>query len=314
MVVKFIRDDENDRQSRSDNKLVEAPLQNSIDSLFHCIRGMGQTFKDDAEFRIYMKKYSVAIRRSFLYAKNDKDKIIVVCTEHNCKWRVYASRHKADNLFGIRKCNLQHTCGEENLSGRGHPRADSAWVANFMKDKLRGEPSYRPCTMVKDIHRDYGVDLEYHKAWKVRETNPGSVADCEIDVVTNKFKRLFICFNAYAVGFATCCRPMIFLYGTHIKNKYKGSILLVVAKNANDDLFTLAYSVVDAENDSNWEWFCFHLRGVLVLQQIMVFEKFTFLSDRHPSIIKDVKLLFSGIHHAFCLRHLVDNFVKQVSK
>ncbi|XP_073120913.1 uncharacterized protein [Henckelia pumila] len=338
MVVKFIRDDEDDRQSRSDNELEEAPVQNSLDSWFHCIRGVGQTFKDAAEFRIYMKKYSVAIRRSFLYAKNDRDKIIVVCTEHSCKWRVYASRNKADNLFGIRKCNLQHTCGEENLSGRGHPRADSAWVADLMKNKVRGEPSYRPCAMVKDVHRDFGVDLEYHKAWKgkelamhdlhgtdkgcydklrwycraVRETNPGSVADCEIDVVTNKFKRLFLCFNACAVGFATGCRPMIFLDGTHIKNKYKGSIQLAVAKDANDDLFTLAYAVVDAENDSNWEWFCFHLRGVLVLQHIMVFEKFTFFSDRHTGIIKAVKLLFPGSHHAYCLRHLVDNFVKQV--
>ncbi|XP_073152433.1 uncharacterized protein [Henckelia pumila] len=338
MVVKFIRDDKDDRQSRSDNELEEAPVQNSLDSWFHCIRGVGQTFKDAAKFRIYMKKYSVAIRHSFLYAKNDRDKIIVVCTEHSCKWRVYASRHKADNLFGIKKCNLQHTCGEDNLSGRGHPRADSAWVADLMKNKLRGEPSYRPCAMVKDVHIDFGVDLEYHKAWKgkelamhdlhgtdkgcydklrwycreVRETNPGSVADCEIDVVTNKFKRLFLCFNACAVGFATGCRPIIFLDGTHIKNKYKCSILLAVAKDANDDLFTLAYAVVDAENDSNWEWFCFHLRGVLVLQHIMVFEKFTFFSDRNPGIIKAVKLLFPGSHHAYCLRHLMDNFVKQV--
>ncbi|XP_073133678.1 uncharacterized protein [Henckelia pumila] len=183
-----------------------------------------------------------------------------------------------------------------------------------MKDKLRGEPSYRLCAIVKEVHIDFGVDLEYHKAWKgkelamhdlhgsdkgcydklrgychaVRETNPDSVADCEIDVTND------------------------FLDGTHIKNKYKGSILLAVEKDVNVDLFTLAYAVVDAENDSNWEWFCFHLRGVLVLQHIIVFEKFTFFSDRHPSIIKAVKLLFPGSHHAYCLRHFVDNFVKQV--
>ncbi|XP_073151968.1 uncharacterized protein [Henckelia pumila] len=249
-------------------------------------------------------------------------------------------RHKVDNLFGIRKCNLQHTCGEDNLCGRGHPRADATWVANLMKEKLRAEPSYRPSLLLKDIHRNYGVELEYRKVWKgkelamhdiygtekdcydklrwycrnVRETNPGSVAEYEIDALTNKFKRLFICFNACANGFSTGCRPMIFLDGTHIKNKYKGSILVAVGKDANDNLFTLAYSVVDAENDCNWEWFCINLRSVLLSQHISGFENFTFFSDRHSGIIKAVNLLFPGSHHAYCLRHLVDNFVKQVMR
>lgn len=47
----------------------------------------------------------------------------------------------------------------------------------------------------------------------VQETNPGSVAECEIDLETNKFKRLFICFQACAVGFVTGCRPLIFWTG-----------------------------------------------------------------------------------------------------
>ncbi|XP_073037010.1 uncharacterized protein [Primulina eburnea] len=332
------RVEEDDRHSSSDNKFEDAPAQNSIDAWFHCIRGEGQIFKDAAECRTYIKKYSIATRRSYLYKKNDREKIIAICSVKSCKWRIYASRHKADNLFGIRKCNLQHSCGEYNLRSRGHPRADAAWVANVLKDKLRGEPSYRPCLMMRDLHRDYGVEIGYRKVCKgkeiamhdihgsekgcydrlrwycqaVRETNPGSVAECEIDPVNNKFKRLFICFNACAVGFATGCRPLIFLDGTHIKIKYKGSMLLAVTKDANDDLFTLAYSVVDAENDSNWEWFCYHLRCIILTHHTIGFDKFTFFSDRHPGIIKAIQLLFPDSHHAYCLRHLVDNFVKTV--
>ncbi|KAG6537376.1 hypothetical protein ZIOFF_002466 [Zingiber officinale] len=54
----------------------------------------------------------------------------------------------------------------------------------------------------------------------IRETNPGSVAE-----------------------------SLIFLDEPRIKNKYKDCILVAVSNDANDDLFTIGYSIVDAEND-----------------------------------------------------------------
>ncbi|XP_073130894.1 uncharacterized protein [Henckelia pumila] len=221
--------------------------------------------------------------------KNDNEKIILVCASDNCSWRIYASRHKSDNLFGIRKCNLIHSCGDDNLRTRGHPKADSSWVANVVMERLREEPSYRPCMMLKDIQRDFGVELSYHKVWKGKELAMHDIHGADDE-------------------------PLVFLDGTHIKNKYKGNILVVVVKDANDDLFTLAYAVVDAKNDDNWRWFCFHLRGALCSHNCMGFDEFTFFSDRHPGIINGVELIFPSSHHAYCQRHLVDNFVKQVMR
>lgn len=339
IFIKMVRFDfDDDVCSDGGHEAEVGTLSNSIDFWIHCIRGVGQTFKDAAEFRMCLKNYVVATRRSFTYRKNESDKILVVCSEKNCEWKIYASRHKSDNSFGIRKCNLRHSCGDDNLRSRGHHKADSSWVANVVKEKLRGEPSYRPCTIMKDIQRDYGLELEYHKVWAgkemamhdihgtdkgsydklrwycraVKETNPGSFVECEIDPMTKKFRRLFICFHACVVGFISGCRPLIFLDGTHIKNKYKGCLLVAVAKDANDDIFTLAYAVVDAENDCNWEWFCNQLKHVLASQYIVIFHNYTFFSDRHPGLIKAIRSVFPGSHHSYCLRHLVDNFVKQV--
>ncbi|KAG6537319.1 hypothetical protein ZIOFF_002406 [Zingiber officinale] len=189
-----------------------------------------------------------------------------------------------------RKCNLIHTCGDDNLRSRGHPKADVAWVSNIVMDRLRGEPSHRPCMMLKDIHRDYGVELNYNKVWKGKELTMHDIHGVE----EGAYDRLRW--------------PLVFLDGTHIKNKYKGCILVVVEKDANDDLFTLAYSVVDAENDDNWGWFCFQLKSALFSHRFIGFHEFTFFSDRHPGIIKAIQLVFPGSHHAYCLRHLVDNF------
>lgn len=97
--------------------------------------------------------------------------------------------------------------------------------------------------MLKDIQIDYGAELSYHKVWRgkelamhdthcaddgsydilrwycsaIKETNLGSIVECEIDPCSNKFKRLFIYFKACATGFVIGCRPLVFLDGTHIK-------------------------------------------------------------------------------------------------
>ncbi|CAA0827159.1 Unknown protein, partial [Striga hermonthica] len=309
----------------------------SIDSWRTCIKGEGQIFNGADEFRKSVKNYVIANSRSFKYKKNDKQKVIVCCSDADCEWRIYASLYKGDQLFAIRKCNLVHTCGVSNLRTRGHPNADSNWVSSTIKEKLRDEPSYRPCTILKDLHRDYGLELSYKKAWlgkeiamqdihgvdrgsydrlrwyssAVRETNPGSIADCEIDSFDNKFRRLFICFHACLVGFLTDCRPLIFLDGTLIKSKCKGCLLSAVSKDANDDLFTIAFVVVDAETDENWQWFCSKLNNGFLSSCLPVPRSFTFFTDRHSGLLKSILLVFPGSHHAYCLRHLVENFKKQ---
>ncbi|XP_075494803.1 uncharacterized protein LOC142532375 [Primulina tabacum] len=254
-MVRFDFDDE--VCSDGGHELDIGTLNNSIDAWIHCIRGVGRKFKDAAEFRICLKNNVIASRRFFSYKRNESGKILVVCSKENCEWKIYASKHKSDNSFCIRKCNLSHSCGDDNLRIRGHPKADSSWVANVVKEKLRGEPSYHQCTMLKEIERDYGIELEYHKVWGVKRW-----------------------------------QCMIFME-------------LIRSRMIN-------YDVVDAENDSNWEWFCYQLKHVLASQYIMIFRSYIFYSDRHPGLIKAIQYVFPSIHHSYCLRHMVDNFVKQV--
>jgi len=101
------------------------------------IEGVGQKFEDAKEFRIVVTSYCIAIGRGFKYLKNDSRKVIAKCTEEGCGWRIYASFHKADHSFGIRKCNLEHSCGIDNLKNRDHPKANAKWVASIICEKVR---------------------------------------------------------------------------------------------------------------------------------------------------------------------------------
>ena len=60
------------------------------------------------------------------------------------------------------------------------------------------------------------------------------------------FKYVFWAFVPSIVGFAHC-RPVISIDGTHLCGKYRGKLLIAMATDANNEIFPLAFAVVDDE-------------------------------------------------------------------
>ena len=84
---------------------------------------------------------------------------------------------------------------------------------------------------------------------KVTETNPDSVFSIEQE--ERRFKRLFVSYGACIQGFLKGCRPLLFLDGTFLKDRYKGILLGATAYDGNQGIFPLAFSVCDQENETN---------------------------------------------------------------
>jgi len=123
---------------------------------------------------------------------------------------------------------------------------------------------------------------------------------------------MFLCYTTSGLGFAHY-RPVLGLNGTHLKAKYTGVLLGATSVDANNRLFPLAYAVVDAENDENWGWFVELLRTVIQNHSPAHLElgKLTFLCDRQKGLLEAVNHVFPGSPHAYCLRHLHENFHKR---
>ncbi|XP_038975678.1 uncharacterized protein LOC120106712 [Phoenix dactylifera] len=260
--------------------IEEQPSQrNSLDAWKTSIEGVGQKFNDVETLRDTIRNFCIANCRDFVFVKNDRLRLTVEYAYEGCEW---------------------------------------------------------PIDIVKDIHREYSVELPYHQAWHgkevamkdlyghrsksydriywycdaILETNPDSIA--EYETIEGRFKRLFISFHASVVGFIRGCRPLIFMDGTFIKHKDGGVILGATSKDANDDMFPIAYGVVDTEIDDNWDWFCRNLKDAIYSCIEWRSKQITFMTDRHQGIIKSVPKYFSGSYHSYCFRHVKDNFKNQV--
>ncbi|XP_070669067.1 uncharacterized protein [Malus domestica] len=255
------------------------------------IESEGQVFRGGCvDFRDKLKKFSVECGFDLKYLKNDKNRISAECSRKEsdgCLWRVYASKCDINNFFIIRKLHNLHTC-KGMIQKKKNKVVGRQFVASLIKDKVQSNPLIKPKEIISNLKQFYGLDIDYSTAyfgkqmavfelngvdvdadkflpWYVesaRSSNPGSVFELEVVSESNRFLRLFIAYDAWIKGFMFCY-SMLFIDSTFIKSKYKGTLLSYCAKNGNDEIFELAYAIVDSETIANWRWFLAILSGIL---------------------------------------------------
>ena len=205
---------------------------------------VGNTFDSLSELKHTCAAFAIQNTFEFKTIRASVDRYEILCKSVDCQWRVYARSVKGSSLFRIRSANLVHDCfGMHHLS---HQNMSSSFITETIREKLVGQPEYSPADIVKDMKTQFGVQINYFKAWRAKEdallqingthesaygllpkycsdlqqANPGSIISLEC-TEENKFKCIFVSFGASGQGFAHC-RLLLGLDGTHLKSKYKG--------------------------------------------------------------------------------------------
>ncbi|KAK8539437.1 hypothetical protein V6N12_043063 [Hibiscus sabdariffa] len=85
----------------------------------------------------------------------------------------------------------------------------------------------------------------------VRSADPGGTFELMVERPTAvdipNFKRLYVCFSALKEGFKKYCRPVISLDGCFLKGPFKGEILSIVGRDSNNQIFPIAWAMVEVE-------------------------------------------------------------------
>ena len=84
-----------------------------------------------------------------------------------------------------------------------------------------------------------------------KQANPGCVViwkTCDINMPnTEIFQCVFWSFKPSIEGFEHC-RPVTSIDGTHLYGKYKGTLLIIMGGNENNQLFPLTFVITEGEN------------------------------------------------------------------
>ncbi|KAL0549171.1 hypothetical protein IC582_013652 [Cucumis melo] len=255
------------------------------------------------------------------------DVLFVRCIDNKCGWRLQAVRLKDSNIFKIKKYVKVHSCSLEFLN-RDHRQAKSWVVGELIKSKFKGPGRiYKPRDIIEDMRQDYGINMSYEKAWRAREnayervrgspeesynllrrygealkfTNPGTIFHMELED-DRFFKYLFMAVGACVRGFLNCIRPVIVMDGTFLKNKYRGQLIVTVCLDGNNQIYPLAFGVVDGETDDSIQWFLEKLKGA-----IGKVPNLGFVTDRKTCFAKGISSVFPSAIHGLCVQHLSQN-------
>ncbi|XP_021722785.1 uncharacterized protein LOC110690267 [Chenopodium quinoa] len=212
-----------------------------------------------------------------------------------------------------------------------------SWLANQLLDVFKARPHWPAKEIIETVRRayraivkpDFAYKVKWHAHWKLH----GSIRDhygkvgryleavkrfspnTHLDLVTymekNKtpmiFQRLYVCFEGVQMGWKEGCRKIICVDACFLKTFLGGQLMSAVGRDGNDQMYPIAWAVVEGENNISWEWFLKHLSNSLGLGEG---DGVVIVSDEHQSILTGVGVILPNAEHRHCARHIYANWHK----
>ncbi|XP_051191012.1 uncharacterized protein [Lolium perenne] len=251
--------------------------------------------------------------------------------EAGCSWVVRARPYKVAR-------DIRDTTVADD-----HRQLTSTFIANRVANEIKSLPTYTIKGVIDLVKELFGYKVKYGKAWKAKQAafkilygdweeaynrlprllgamaarNPGTYHVVEAigsktRIVNGEsvrvFGRAFWAFGPSIRAFKHC-RPVMAVDGTFLTGRFRGTLLVAIGHDAGDQLLPLAFALVTAENNDNWEWFM-HLVRTKVIEPN---KEVCIISDRHQGILNAVEKEIPGcarVHHRWCMRHFCSNFYR----
>ncbi|XP_056697929.1 uncharacterized protein [Spinacia oleracea] len=301
---------------------------------------VGQEFSNKSALNEAVTSYSIKKNQRFIVLESRPHTVTFKCGRKpvGCSWKLRGSQKSySSDVFTIVSYQGPHdsTCVSDILQ-LDHQNMDSKFISYHVRNIVEADISIKVRVLIEVIKQQFHFTISYKKAWlakqkaiayifcdweesfqilphfmqEMKKANPGTIVHFANHRTANPnyeiFQRVFWAFGPSIQGFQHC-RPIITIDGTHLYGKYKGTLLIVMSVDANNQIFPLAFAIVEGENGESWPWFMACIRRFVTQRTGLCV-----LSDRHLGIMKAMTQDNSGwtepyAYHIFCIRHLTSN-------
>ena len=330
------RDEETDTEEDSEDETCQEPTPIFNPKIAWKLQEpvLGMRFENPKQLKEMLCNYAVSNGYQLCFSKNDRTRLLVECCKGSCPFRLWATWMSTENSFQIKSLKPDHQCARNFKIGA---IVTFEWIgSHYTKDILhRQKLTIRQLRL--EVVKKFGIEVSlsqcrrakkhalriiegtlvehYAKLWsygaELRRSNPGSTVQMDVNSMPdgkNYFQKFYVCFDGVKRGWIDGCRKVICLDGCFLKGIVKGELLAAVGKDANNQIYPIAWAVVCVENKENWKWFLELVGEDLRLGTGL---GITLMSDQHKGLMEAVKEVLPHAEHRQCARHIVANFTKR---
>ncbi|KAK8661724.1 hypothetical protein V6N13_091320 [Hibiscus sabdariffa] len=293
---------------------------------------LGLRFEDHKQFKEAVRKYAIANGVALRFKKSEP-KRVRVCYKVGCPWSLFASIDKRYDCFLVKTYYPVHKCVRTNKN----PILTSKNIENVFRDRILADPSMKVETLKQHCRKELGVYASFNKCQRARlnvlrekrgsyieeyatiwgyatellHSNPGSTISIQVHRDSDNkaiFHRMYICFDALKKGWKEGCRPFIGVDGCFLKTATQGELLVAIGGDGNNQMFPVAWAVVEGEGNESWKWFLTKLMQDLNHPDG---EGLTLMSDQQKGLVPIINQFFPALEHRMCARNIYSNWHKK---
>ncbi|GLT25291.1 hypothetical protein SLA2020_004290 [Shorea laevis] len=238
-------------------------------------------FEHVAQFKKAITKYQIQKCSMFKLVKSDPTKQRIRCVERQCNWQIFFNFDKNDKTFKVKIYYREYNCFRSLKSDMVRLRV----LAKHHRNRIFAKLQIRISELVRLSHLELRVHVSRDKCKlakekimkEVKETHMKEFAqlrryveellrlspesNVQIDTeppTTPEEKPTFkgiVCLEGCRKGFLLGCRQMIGVDACFLKGMFKETLLIAVARDGNNHMFLIAWTIVDSGCTSSRTFF-----------------------------------------------------------